>query len=427
MRARTAMPFAAYLAIVCLALSFGPTALAGEAGPRDEVEREIIKYLAYENSEVFTFSDPFHLESTAGMDFQHWAGVLLVAHVKDGTEVSVLGGRIMDSETGLQASLTNLPPDSEQNASDRYLATVFHPAASGSGFPIGVSHDAPVTVTFHAKNTSLLNNSEADLNVDVYDIFHLTEGPGTTTLYPSDMVWATSEWEPIQGEPFPPYPPPIDDPYAHFVHLEFTTHIGPGLGSHFYAKKTGGVEIGIDHEHTAEDGANPDIRIYLEADPNNHVHEIHPNGSETFDVYVCFDCFGEGSGTRGTAFLLIRTFTGFKLSQMALLNGLDFGDAEVDGWTIAAGTDCVYPDIDGVVCVGVIQYLYLGVPGTLDIVPHPGTGREVLDCDFLSNCWCVHANLGVSVPPNPGDPDCECEPPNPVEDMSWGAIKSLFR
>ena len=172
---------------------------------------------------------------------------------------------------------------------------------------------------------------------------------------------------------------------------------------------------------------NPDIRIYLEADPNNDVHEIHPLANETFDVYVCLDCFGPGGGTRGTAFLLVRTFAGYKLAQMALLGGLDFGDAEVDGWTIAAGADCVYPDADGVVCVGVITYLYLGVPGTLDVVPHPGTGSEVLDCDFLSDYYCVYANLGVSMPPNPGDPDCDCPDNNPVEDSTWGGIKSLYR
>jgi hypothetical protein len=161
-------------------------------------------------------------------------------------------------------------------------------------------------------------------------------------------------------------------------------------------------------------GENPDIRIYLDADPNNHLHEIHPLASETFDVYVCLDCFGPGGGTRGTAFLIERTFQGFKLSQTSLLGGLDFGDAEVDGWTLAAGADCVYPDADGVVCVGVIQYLYLGVPGYAKILPHPGTGNEVLDCNFESDYYCVHANLGVSEPPPPGDPDCECvAPPNP--------------
>jgi len=171
---------------------------------------------------------------------------------------------------------------------------------------------------------------------------------------------------------------------------------------------------------------NPDIRIYLDAAPPGYVHEVHPDASTQFDVYVCLDCFGPGGGTRGTAFLLTRTFQGFKLSQTSMLGGLDFGDAEVDGWTIAAGAACVYPDASGTVCVGVINYLYLGVPGTLDVGPHPGTGYEVLDCDFLSDYYCVYANLGVSVPPNPGDPECDCGEV-PVEDSTWGGIKSLYR
>jgi hypothetical protein len=239
------MPVVACLAILVFALS---SALAGETGPREAVQRDTIKFVASEDSETFVFFDPFHLISTAGMDFQHWAGIMLAVHVKDGTEVSVLGGMITDSMTGHQSYLTNLPPESQQAASDRYLATVFHPMAPGSGIVLQTSHSAPVTVTLHAKNTGSQENSEADVNIDVYDIFHLTEGPGTTTLYPSDFVFGWSDWQPIPGEPFPPYPPPIDDPYAHFVHLGFTTHIGPGLGSHFYAKKTGGVDIGIDHE-----------------------------------------------------------------------------------------------------------------------------------------------------------------------------------
>jgi hypothetical protein len=154
---------------------------------------------------------------------------------------------------------------------------------------------------------------------------------------------------------------------------------------------------------------NPNIRIYLDADPPNHLDFVEPPASGTFDVYVCLDCFNSCGGTRGTAFLLERTFQGFKLSQQALLGGLDFGDAEVDGWTIAAGTDCVMPDENGIVCVGVITYLYLGVPGTLDLLPHPGTGREVLDCCFLSDYYCVAGNLGVGVDPNAPEPDCECD------------------
>ena len=173
-------------------------------------------------------------------------------------------------------------------------------------------------------------------------------------------------------------------------------------------------------------GQNPDIRIYLDVDPPTKIHEIHPGASESFDVYVCLDCFGTDGGTRGTAFLLVRTFAGFKLAQTSLLGGLDFGDAEVDGWTLAAGADCLYPDENDVVCVGVLTYLYMG-DGTLDITPHPGTGREVLDCDFASDFYCVYANLGVSVPPNPGEDGCDCEPPQPVEDATWGGIKALYR
>jgi hypothetical protein len=183
---------------------------------------------------------------------------------------------------------------------------------------------------------------------------------------------------------------------------------------------------------TAFAGTNPDIRIALDADPPFGVHEISPGAGTTFNVYVVLDCFGEGGGTRGTAFLLVRTFSGFKLSQTSQLGGLDFGDAETDpGWTLASGADCVYPDVDGIVIVGVIQYLYQGAPGTLDLLPHglvePGTGREALDCDFASDFYCIYANLGVAMPPNPGDEDCLCEPASPVENATWGEIKALYR
>jgi hypothetical protein len=177
-------------------------------------------------------------------------------------------------------------------------------------------------------------------------------------------------------------------------------------------------------------GQNPDIQIYLDADPPNFVHEVAPAASTTFDVYVCLTCFGPDGGTRGTAFLLQRTFGGFKLSQTSMLGGLDFGDAETDpGWTLAAGAECVYPDAADVVVVGVIQYLYLGPAGTLDVLPHglvePGTGREVLDCDFASDFYCIRAHLGAGAPPNPGE-ECDC-PINPVNETTWGRLKAMYR
>ena len=171
-------------------------------------------------------------------------------------------------------------------------------------------------------------------------------------------------------------------------------------------------------------------RIYLDVDPPWKVHEIHPTPSVTFDVYVCLDCFGPPPehGTRGTAFLFDRTFNGFKLGQFSLMGGLDFGDVEVDGWTLAAGAECVYPDQWGVACVGYVTYLYLGPdPGQIQLLPHPGTGREVLDCDFNSGFYCIYANLGVSMPPPEGEPGCECEAPAAVQPTTWGKIKAQYR
>lgn len=169
---------------------------------------------------------------------------------------------------------------------------------------------------------------------------------------------------------------------------------------------------------------NPNIAIYLDADPPSFTHRVDPAPSATFDAYVCLAAFGAGGGSRGTGFLIVRDWTGFKLGQTALMNGLDFGDAEADGWTIAAGTDCIYPDVNGVVVVGSIQYLYQSGTGSLTLSPHPGTGRRTLDCDFQEDdMYCIHAHLGVGADPPDGEAGCE----TPVSAASWGGIKALYR
>jgi hypothetical protein len=176
-------------------------------------------------------------------------------------------------------------------------------------------------------------------------------------------------------------------------------------------------------------GQNPHIRIYLDADPPYFVHEICPEPMTTFDVNVCVDCFGEGGGIRAFNLVLVRAFGGTKLAQTNLLGGLDFGDPELDAWTIAAGAECAYPDENGIVVAARITYLYSGDPGTLDLAPHPDplAGRHMVDCNFIEDdLYCISANLGVCVPPNPGEPECYC-PTTPAECARWGKIKSLYR
>jgi hypothetical protein len=177
---------------------------------------------------------------------------------------------------------------------------------------------------------------------------------------------------------------------------------------------------------------NPDIRLYLDAtNPPTGVAEIHPEINEFFDVFVVLDCFGPNGGTRGVGFLFDRTFAGVKISQTNFLGGLSLGDVEdagpQGGWAIVAGVECVYPDVNGWVVAGAVNYLYLGTAGTITVLPNPVSGREVLDCDDLADYFCVAAQFGVSMPPPDPEPDCECPDNNPVEDATWGSIKGLYR
>ena len=179
---------------------------------------------------------------------------------------------------------------------------------------------------------------------------------------------------------------------------------------------------------------NPSLAIFLDADldTGNTVNEVCPLPNETVLVYVCFDQFGVGGGMLGAAFKFDRTFGGFKLAQTNMLGGLDFGDVEVaPGWAITAGADCQFPDANGVLVAASIQYLYLGTEGTITLLPHDVDGPVGADCQNLLDEWCVASidshglsgNFGFCMTP----PDGECIPPVPVEDATWGSIKSLYR
>ena len=180
-------------------------------------------------------------------------------------------------------------------------------------------------------------------------------------------------------------------------------------------------------------GENPNLGIYLDLDTATPMgdNEVCPNPNETMDVYVCFDRLGDGGGLLGAAFMFDRTFGGFKLVQSNLLGGLDFGDVEADGWALTSGASAAYPDANGVIVAAMCQYLYLGTPGTITIMPHPVDGNSAADSMNELDFWCVHSidgdgaagNLGVCMPA----PDGDCGPISPVEESTWGGIKALYR
>jgi len=41
-------------------------------------------------------------------------------------------------------------------------------------------------------------------------------------------------------------------------------------------------------------GGNPDIRIYVDFDPPNYVHEATPELYTTIEAHICMDMIGEG-------------------------------------------------------------------------------------------------------------------------------------
>jgi hypothetical protein len=182
-------------------------------------------------------------------------------------------------------------------------------------------------------------------------------------------------------------------------------------------------------------GGNPDIRVWLDLDENGGgVHRIDGLGLfETFNVYIVLDCFGDGSGTRGLGFRFEKDadLNASATGITNLLGGQTLGSnpESADGVTLVAGTDCVYPDVNGIVVAGYVEYTYGMGAGYINMLgDHPVSGRQVLDCDYNDDdLYCIVAHVAVGEDPQPGEPDCECEPPSPVEDSTWGSIKALYK
>jgi len=75
-----------------------------------------------------------------------------------------------------------------------------------------------------------------------------------------------------------------------------------------------------------------------------------------------------------------------------------------------------------------ISFVYLGTPGDIRILDHPEYPRWVMDCHEPSaelDYYCVWMHGGVGK--NAIEGDEECFPVVPVEDMTWGSVKALYR
>ena len=179
---------------------------------------------------------------------------------------------------------------------------------------------------------------------------------------------------------------------------------------------------------TAHAGGNPDVRIYIDFDPPNYVHEIPaPALYTTIEAYVCLDQLDEGvmllsfrmddpleacPGVFATAsFTRLFGSTTIPLGPPWMTNGTTL----VSDWCMS----------DDVVAAGVIDLFYLGGSCCLQILDHTYSPRWVGDCsnpsEFDQYCVLAHGSIdGADCPSG----DCEGVP---VHSETWGTIKSLYR
>jgi hypothetical protein len=177
---------------------------------------------------------------------------------------------------------------------------------------------------------------------------------------------------------------------------------------------------------TAWAGGNPDVRCYIDFDPPNYVHAVTPEPYETIEAYVCLDRLGEGMTS--VSLCIDNPDEGCpgcfaSAAWFKLLPG-DFGGNppwSPDGFTVVS-VQCM---TDSVTLVGKIILFYLGGECCIRLLDHPNYPRWVADCgdptEFDEYCVLAHGSIGGADCP---DGDCEGVP---VEDGTWGMVKSLYR
>jgi hypothetical protein len=169
-------------------------------------------------------------------------------------------------------------------------------------------------------------------------------------------------------------------------------------------------------------GGNPDVIAYVDFDPPNRVHEYWPEPGEWFSAYLCLGNLDEG--IRCVSFYLpdLDGLTGYA----NLYNVLPGGSLGCDGGTPSPGctwcaTSCqAGPDLP----FARIDIFYESGSFCIEILDHVSHPRRVEDCDdpagFDEYCVLAHGRVNGAVCP---DGDCV----TPVENGTWGTIKSLYR
>ena len=179
---------------------------------------------------------------------------------------------------------------------------------------------------------------------------------------------------------------------------------------------------------SAHAGGNPDVRMYIDFDPPNYVHEIAPPPYTVVTAYVCMDQLGEGfyfvSFDMQDPSSVCPGVVSPPIWSVLLSSPVSPPPPpwdSPDGVTLGGGW-CV---TDAVVLVASLEMFYISGSCCIEIVDHGAYPRWVVDCLEPQGVdqYCVLANgsIGGSLCP---EGDCGQTPEEP---STWGLVKALYR
>lgn len=229
------------IGVLCLALvMFATTAFA-------QIGTNVLKTPPMHTSDVYTFPLEYHNPN----DVVNWAGALMTVHVVDASEVDIDSLGTFNATGGIDIIPDPFGPHSENEQSVTKPFTVWDPLAAQSGIIQPVSAQIPVgRITVHAKNSETGGNSDTDIEIKFYNIHHVPpsmESSNVITLFPSEWVYGTPDFDPIELSELPSLPPEPGQGVWYHANDVKTFHLVPGVGSYFYAKFVTSLGIGIEH------------------------------------------------------------------------------------------------------------------------------------------------------------------------------------
>jgi hypothetical protein len=167
--------------------------------------------------------------------------------------------------------------------------------------------------------------------------------------------------------------------------------------------------------------------FYISFDPDGgRMHEITPPAFTTVSAYVVADLSETawGYGFTTASFRLSDPREDFPgaFPTAAFVNLLP-GNLAIGAWNegiTVASTECIpsWP-----VVIGRLDCFYLGGPASICILDHPDFPHWVVDCQDPGQVWLYEETVSGRISGGNGI----CDQAAPVEDVSWGAIKSMYR